>query len=147
MYYGYDSFKKDVRTLVEKTSEFAPDTILAIARGGLTLAHAYATATDNRNVFTINSVLYDGDVKRSYPKLFNLPELGNAKKVLILDDIVDSGETLEAVFKVMLERYPTADFKSAVLYRKPTTIIEPDFYLHDIEEWVDFFWEKDHLPT
>jgi len=146
LYYSYETFKTDVQTLIKQTAEFAPDTLLAISRGGLTLAHAYAMATDNRNLFTINSVLYDGEVKRSHPKLFNLPELDGAKKVLILDDIVDSGQTMEAVFKVMLERYPTIDFKSAVIYRKPSTIIEPDFYVHDTDTWIDFFWEVDHLP-
>ena len=144
-YYDYETFKKDLQTVVKQTKSFAPDTILAIARGGLTLAHAYAMATDNRNLFTINSVLYDGETKRSHPKLFNLPELDGAKRVLILDDIVDSGQTLEAVFKVLIERYPTTEFKSAVLFRKPTTIIEPDFFVRDTNEWIDFFWEKDHI--
>jgi xanthine phosphoribosyltransferase len=146
-YYDYETFKQDVQTLVRKTADFAPDAILGIARGGLTLAHAYAMATDNRNLFTINSVLYEGETKRSHPLLFNLPELDGAKKVLILDDIVDSGETMEAVYKVLLERYPTVDFKSAVIYRKPSTIIEPDYYVRETDEWIDFFWETDHLPA
>jgi len=145
MYYPYETFRDDVKELVKRTRDFQPDTVLGIARGGLTLAHAYAMATDIRNLFTINSVLYEGEVKRSHPKLFNLPELNDAKRVIVLDDIVDSGQTMEAVFKVLMERYPNADFKSATLFRKPSTIIEPDYYLHDTNEWIDFFWEKDYL--
>jgi len=144
-YYDYETFKKDVKALVEKTEDFKPDALLAIARGGLTLAHAYAQATDNRNLFSINSILYDGEVKRSHPKLMNLPELDGAKKVLILDDIVDSGQTLKAVLRVLQERYPDTVFKSATLYYKQNSDIEPDYWLHEADGWIDFYWEKDFL--
>jgi len=145
MYYSYETFVDDVRDIVDKTSAFSPDTLLAIARGGLTFAHAYAQATDNRNLFTVNSVLYDGEVKRSHAKLLNMPELSGAKRVLIIDDIVDSGETLKGVLNVLHERYPDIIFKSASLFYKPSADIQPDFTLHEATEWIDFFWEKDFL--
>jgi xanthine phosphoribosyltransferase len=145
MYYDYKTFVKDVKQIVEKTSGFQPDTLLAVARGGLTFAHAYAMATDNRNLYSVNSVLYDGEVKRSYAKLSNLPELGSARRVLILDDIVDSGETLKAVLHVLYERYPDIEFKCASLFYKPSADIQPDFTLREADEWIDFFWEKDFL--
>jgi len=144
-YYSYETFVGDVKQLVKDTEDFKPDALLAIARGGLTLAHAYAQATDNRNLFTINSILYDGEVKRTYPKLLNLPELSGHSHVLILDDIVDSGETLKAVLYVLQERYPNIDFKSATLYHKKSADIAPDYALHHTTEWIDFFWEKDFL--
>jgi len=147
VYYDYEMFTNDVKKLVRETEAFKPDALLAIARGGLTLAHAYAQATDNRNLFTINSILYDGEVKRTYPKLLNLPELSGYKRVLILDDIVDSGETLNAVLYVLQERYPNIDFKSATLYTKKSADIQPDWALHDTTDWIDFFWEKDFLEA
>ena len=145
IYYSYETFVDDVKALVEKTQSFDPDAILAIARGGLTLAHAYALATDNRNLFSVNSVLYDGDVKRSHAKLTNIPDLSSMKRVLILDDIVDSGETLKGVLRVLHERYPDIDFKTASLYYKPSSDIQPDFTLHEATAWIDFFWEKDFM--
>ena len=145
LYYSYDTFVDDVKELVKVTEPFKPDALLAIARGGLTLAHAYAQATDNRNLFTINSILYDGEVKRTHAKLVNLPELTGYKRVLILDDIVDSGDTLKAVLFVLQERYPDIDFKSATLYTKKSADIQPDWALHTAHEWIDFFWEKDYL--
>ncbi len=146
-YYSYEHFVDDVKRLVKETEAFQPDAILAIARGGLTLAHAYAQATDNRNLFSINSMLYDGEVKRSHAKLINLPELSGHKRVLILDDIVDSGETLIGVYRVLQERYPDIDFKSATLYTKKNAAIQPDWALHETTEWIDFFWEKDFLEA
>jgi len=144
-YYNYHTFVKDVKEIVAQTRSFQPDALLAIARGGLTFAHAYALATDNRNLFTVNSVLYDGDVKRSHAKLTNIPDLSGMKHVLILDDIVDSGETLKGVLRVLHERYPDTVFKIAVLYYKKKADIVPDFALHEATEWIDFFWEKDFL--
>jgi xanthine phosphoribosyltransferase len=144
-YYSYDTFVNDVKELVKVTADFKPDALLAIARGGLTLAHAYAQATDNRNLFTINSILYDGEVKRTHAKLVNLPELSGYRRVLILDDIVDSGDTLKAVLFVLQERYPDIDFKSAALYTKKSADIQPNWALHEASEWIDFFWEKDYL--
>ena len=147
LYYDCDTFKEDVKTLIQKTTSFEPDTLLGIARGALTLTHVYAHATDNRNVFTVNSVLYDGEVKRSRVKLLNIPDLSESKRVLILDDIVDTGETLYAVLKVLQERYPDILFKSASLFYKPTAIIQPDYSLHEATEWIDFFWEKDFVEA
>ena len=146
-YYSYDTFVSDVKKLIKETEAFRPDAILAIARGGLTLAHAYAQATGNRNLFCINSMLYDGEVKRSHAKLINLPELSGHKRVLILDDIVDSGETLKGVYRVLQERYPDIDFKSAMLYTKQSADLQPDWALHEAEGWIDFFWEKDFMEA
>jgi xanthine phosphoribosyltransferase len=144
-YYSYETFVNDVKQLVAKTRSFQPDGLLAIARGGLTLAHAYALATENRNLFTVNSVLYDGEVKRSHAKLTNIPDLSGMKRILIIDDIVDSGETLKGVLNVLHERYPDIDFKSASLYYKKTSDLQPDYTLHEATEWIDFFWEVDFL--
>ena len=147
IYYGYETFVDDVKTLVKETASFRADALLAIARGGLTLAHAYAQATDNRNLFTVNSVLYDGEIKRSHAKLMNIPDLSGMRRVLILDDIVDSGETLKGVLNVLHERYPDIEFKSASIYYKKSSDIQPDYTLHEAAEWIDFFWEKDFLES
>ena len=147
MYYPYSSFVEDIKALVSQIEAFRPDALLGISRGGLIPLQAVSQATDNRNVFTINSVLYDGEVKRSRPKLFNLPDMDNPKRVLVIDDIVDTGQTLEAVLVVMQERYGDTDFKSASLFYRENARILPDFAIHKTEEWIDFFWEKDFLDT
>jgi xanthine phosphoribosyltransferase len=141
IYYSYDTFVDDVKKLVNETKVFEADALLAIARGGLTLAHAYAQATDNRNLFTINSILYDGEIKRTYPKLLNLPELSGYKRVLILDDIVDSGDTLEALLLHVKRRYPQIEFKFASIFYKPTASLQPDFTCKEAKEWINFFWD------
>lgn len=142
-YYPYETFITDVKTLVKMTASYAPDTIIAIARGGLMLGHAYASATDNRQLFTINSILYEGDQKGEKCEVFNIPKLQGAKRVLLMDDIIDSGETIQAVKSALLQAYPDITLKIATLYYKKSASIQADFALHEATEWIEFFWESD----
>ncbi len=144
-YYTYDEFIKDTKTLVQMSKDFEPDTLLAIARGGLTLGHFFANAVDNRRLFAINSILYEKDQKGQSCEISNMPELTTATKVLILDDIIDSGQTIKEVLALLQATYPHIDFKIASLFYKTTAVIQPDFSIHEAKEWIEFFWEKDCL--
>lgn len=124
---------------------FEADTLLAIARGGLTLGHAYAQAVDNRRLFAINSILYEKDQKGEVCEIFNIPELKDAKRVLILDDIVDSGQTMKEVLEVLQRHFPQVEFKIASLFYKTMAVIQPDYSVHEANEWIEFFWEKDFV--
>ncbi len=145
VYYPYTQFVEDVKKLVRLTDTYRPDTIVAIARGGWTLGHAYASATGNRQLMSINSILYEGDQKGRRCRIFNVPALENAAKVLVLDDIVDSGETLKEVLSLLRKRFTHATFKSGSIYYKKSAVIQPDFSLYETNEWIEFFWEKDYL--
>jgi len=145
VYDSYEKFVQDVKALVKLTEAYAPDTVIAIARGGWTLGHAYASATDNRQLMSINSILYEGDQKGKQCEIFNIPELSKAKKVLLMDDIVDSGETLKEVLFYLKKHFPDIEFKTASIYYKKSAVIQPDFTLYETDEWIEFFWEKDYL--
>ena len=144
-YYPYERFVTDVKALVTMTREYRPDTLVAIARGGLTLGHAYASATDNRQLMSINSILYEGDQKGRSCEIFNVPELKGAKRVLLLDDIVDSGQTVKEVLEHLQRCFPDLTFKIASIYYKKSAVIQPDFALHEADDWIEFFWERDFL--
>jgi len=63
LYYSYDLFKEDTQKLVNSCRDYEPDVLLAVARGGLTLAHLMAQALDMRNLYTLNSIHYEGELK------------------------------------------------------------------------------------
>jgi len=142
-YYGYDEFVGDVVALTHKVKDFDPDTLLAVARGGLTLGHFMAQTMDTRRLFALNSVHYEKTRKLETLEVFNIPDLSSAKKVVIVDDIIDSGETLREVLRMLGEQYPHCEFKLATIFYKPTAVIEADFTLKKAHEWIDFFWEVD----
>jgi len=142
-YYSYDEFKKDTQILVDKCRGYEPDILLAVARGGLTLSHLMAQALDMRNLYSLNSIHYEGDLKLETFNIFNIPDVSHAKRVLIIDDIVDSGETMVEILKVLRQKFPGVDFKLATLFYKKTAVLQPDFAVREANEWIDFFWEVD----
>ena len=144
-YYSYEEFRKDMRDLHHMIEGEGFDTLLPIARGGLTMGHFLGIAMDTRRVFVLNSIHYDRTRKLDTLEIFNIPDLSDARKVLILDDIADSGETLVAVLDTLKRLYPGAKFQIATLFHKPGSLIEPDFYLKTAPSWIDFFWEIDPL--
>jgi len=144
-YYAYEEFIDDARALVAKVKEYNPDTLVAIARGGLTLGHFMAQGLDTRRLFALNSIHYDNTKKLKTLEIFNIPNLSDAKRVLLIDDIVDSGETLEAISTKLQKLYPECEFKIATIFYKKDALIRADFALKEAHEWIDFFWEVDIL--
>ena len=143
LYYGYDLFKKDTQELVNKCRIFEPEILLAVARGGLTLSHLMSQALNIRDLYTLNSIHYEGEKKLDTFNIFNIPDLSWANRVLIIDDIIDSGETMKEILSILKEKFPNIEFKIASLFYKTTALIKPDFSVREANEWIDFFWEVD----
>jgi xanthine phosphoribosyltransferase len=138
--------KNDTKALIEKCKDFEPQVLLAVARGGLTLSHLMASALNIRDLFVVNSLFYDENKQLEAPNIFNIPDLSKlskAKKVLIIDDIIDSGTTINEILKILQERFPQIEFKVATIFYKKTAIIKPDFFVRYTDIWVDFFWDVD----
>lgn len=143
VYYSYEEFLEDSKTLLVEIEKYKPDAIVAIARGGMCLSHLLSQALDLRDVFSINSILYDDTNKQKEQKIFNIPDLKNYKKILIVDDIIDSGETAQNVTKLLKDKFSKSDIKLASIFYKKSAIIEPDFKVKIANDWIDFFWEVD----
>ena len=145
-YYSYAAFSKDTRELIQEVKDFEADAILAIARGGLTLAHAMAEGLDVRDVQSIRTELYDGACKRSDLTLFGECVFEEKiRRVLVVDDIADSGETLAFIMEYLKRTFPLIEFKSCALFYKKTSVYEPDVWINEANAWIEFFWEKDFL--
>jgi len=74
----------------------------------------------------------------------NLPALYNGQTVLIVDDIADSGKTLEEVFKYYVLENKCVTFTAVLYYKEQDNGIVPDYYWQKIpteSEWVIFPWE------
>ena len=142
-YYSYDFFKKDTLALLKQLENFKPQSVVGIARGGLTLSHALAEGMDIREVQTIRTELYDGSSKREELTLFGECNFEGKKRVLVVDDISDSGDTLVAIMNHLKSSFPDIEFKSATLFYKKTSKYEPHFWINEANNWIEFFWEVD----
>lgn len=143
LYYPYSSFIQDTKSLAILSNAFNPDALLGIARGGLTLSHFMAQFLEIRNLYTLTSIHYDNEKKLDTFDIFNIPDLSKFKKVLIVDDIVDSGETISKILIILNKKFPNIQFKVASLFYKSTAVIQPDFYINETTDWIEFFWEVD----
>ena len=141
-YYPYNEFRDDLRSLTQKIDQ-SFDTILGIARGGLSMAQLLGEYYDIREVYAINTIGYDDIKKNDSVEVFNIPDLKLATKVLIVDDIVDSGDTLVEVLDVLNKQYPNITFHTAALFYKKTAKIAPTWHVKEPKGWIDFFWSVD----
>lgn len=142
IYYSYPEFRVDLKTLTQKIDqEF--DAIVAVARGGLSMALMLGEYYDIREVYAINTISYNDTKKLDEVKVFNIPDLLGAKKVLIVDDIVDSGDTLVEVLNILEKQYPDSTFYSASIFYKPTASIVPTWWVKEPKGWIEFFWSED----
>lgn len=147
IYYSYDHFKRDILELADKCTVFEPDTILAIARGGMTVGHALSMALNIRNLQSLRCESYDDVSQRDTVTVIGECDFAHSKRILIVDDIVDSGKTLQTLIPMLQKRYPNIIFASAAIFTKPTALMQPDFSLHEALDWIDFFWERDFLKS
>jgi xanthine phosphoribosyltransferase len=142
IYYPYEEYKQDLKALTQKIDQ-PFDVILGIARGGLSMAQMLGEYYDLREVYAINTIGYEGTQKKESIEVFNVPDLKSAKIVLVVDDIVDSGDTLVEVLAVLNAKYPQVTFLTASIFYKTTACIEPTWYVKEPKGWVEFFWSED----
>lgn len=145
-YYSYHNYLKDAEQLISSIEKkFIPDAIIAIARSGFTLSQSIAETLEIRDLFSISSKLYNGDTKMENIQISEIPlELKKFKKILVVDDITDSGETMsQVVNKVRLVLGEDVDIKTATLFHIETSIFKPDFYVKTTNDWIHFFWNTD----
>jgi len=147
VYYGYEECIQDCKVLVPQLKEYKPDAMVAIARGGLVLGHLLSEALETREIYSLNSIHYDGTKKLDTFEIFNIPDLTRKHKVVLIDDIVDSGESMVEIIKILKEKYPHSEFKIATVFYKPSALIQPDFTVKEAKDWIEFFWEVDLLET
>lgn len=145
VYYSYEECLKDTKILAPMLKEYEPDALIAIARGGLTLGHLLSEALDTREIYSLNSIHYDGMKKLDTFDIFNIPDLSRRHKVVLIEDIIDSGESMVEILKVLKAKYPHCEYKIATLFYKPSALIQPDYTVKEAKEWIEFFWEVDPL--
>ena len=142
IFYSYDEFAVDAKKMAKQIKdEFDPEVILAVARGGLTLGHSLAVALNNRNLFTLNSIHYEDTNKLDTINIFNVPDLSKYTKILLVDDIIDSGESMVEIKRELLKRYPNLDIKIATVFYKEKALLLPEFKVKEAHDWVEFFWD------
>ncbi|GAB3719858.1 phosphoribosyltransferase [Amycolatopsis oliviviridis] len=121
---------------------FEPDLILSIARGGLFVAGALGYALDVKNLHVMNVEFYTGvdqrlDLPVMLPPVPNVVDL-TKKKVLVADDVADTGATLKLVRDFCADH--VAEVRCAVVYEKPRSEVKCEYVWKHTDRWINFPW-------
>ncbi|MEO6703811.1 MAG: phosphoribosyltransferase [Jatrophihabitantaceae bacterium] len=124
---------------------YQPDLILAIARGGLFTAAALGYALGVKNLHVMNVEFYTG-VDERLPLPVMLPPVPQAvdltgARVLIADDIADTGATLKLVRDYCADH--VAEARCAVVYEKPRSTVKCEYVWRQTDNWIDFPWSSE----
>jgi uncharacterized protein len=141
-------------------SGFRPTHLVGIWRGGAPIGIAVQEFFDVHGVecdhIAIRTASYTGiDQQARTVKVYALgyliDTLNTQDRLLIIDDVFDSGRSIEAFLKELRSRCRAntpADIRIATVWYKPgrnQTALKPDYFIHESDEWLVFPHEIDGL--
>ncbi len=116
------------------------DLVVGIARGGIPVAMVVSDHLDVKIDF-VNVKSYNDIGKRAPPRILStLTEAIEGKDVLLVDDLVDQGDTLAFMKKYLLDQKPRL-LETATMFIKPWSKVAPNYYLENVSEWIVFPFE------
>ncbi|MEY8882684.1 xanthine phosphoribosyltransferase [Donghicola sp. XS_ASV15] len=142
-HFSWDQLHRDARALAWRLQSDAPEdgykAVVAITRGGMAPAMIVARELDIRTVDTISVKSYNHQTQ-SAPQVIKSPDMdiiGDGTGILVVDDLVDTGKTLEAVRALM----PKAQI--ATVYAKPMGRPQVNTFVTEVSQdtWIFFPWD------
>ena len=125
-----------------RKANFRPDVIVGISRGGWPPARIMSDLLENPELANVRAEFYLGVAKTKGDPVITQPVSTSVKgkKVLIVDEVVDTGKSLRLV-KSHLEKHGATEVKIITIYYKPWSGIVPDYYAKKTSFWIIFPWE------
>jgi hypoxanthine phosphoribosyltransferase len=116
-------------------SDFNPDIVICIARGGYIPARLICDYLNIYNLYSINIRHYTGSDKSETARLLAPLSIDiQGMKILLVDDIDDTGDTLQLAQDYLNGLNPK-EIKVAVLHHKIISTLTPDFFAQKIIRW------------
>ena len=141
---SWDQLHRDARALAWRLDGIGPDdgdwrAVVAVTRGGLAPSMIVARELDIRTVDTISIKSYNWQ-EQTEPVLIKAPQadvVGDGTGILIVDDLVDTGRTLQLIHDL----YPKAHF--ATVYAKPEGRPMVHSFITEVSQdtWIFFPWD------
>lgn len=122
---------------------FKSEIIVGVARGGWPPARIISDLLENPDVADIKVEFYLGVAEPKGEPVITQPVSASVKnkKVLIVDDVADTGKSL-ALVKEHLKEKGASDIRIATIYYKPWSIVTPDYFGRRTSHWIIFPWER-----
>lgn len=148
---SWDEYHQSIEQLAERIfqSEYEFNQIVCLARGGLRVGDILSRIF-NRPLAILAASSYSGEGDRQRGKLaiasqmtMTTERLGD--RVLLVDDLVDSGVTLQQTTIWLRDLYPEIqELKTAVIWYKAASLYIPDYYISYLPNnpWIHQPFEK-----
>ena len=135
-------FLLDLANKVRKDG-FKPDVIVGVSRGGWPPARVMSDLLENPKLANVTAEFYVGIAETKGKPFITQPVSVSVvdKKVLVVDDVADTGESLRLV-RAHLEERGATEVKIVTIYYKPWSIVIPDYYEKETSLWIVFPWER-----
>ena len=137
-YISWNRFYRLCGVLWERISDagYRPDLIIAITRGGYPTARVLADYADVMNLVSLKIEHYHGPHKQRRAIVpYPLPLSVSGRRILLVDDVTDSGDTFEAAFAEIARHGGPMATRTAVLHHKVVSRHSPDFFAQRIVKW------------
>jgi uncharacterized protein len=117
--------------------------VICIARGGLRVGDVLSRIYElplailSTNSYSAEGGTVRGQLIMAEHMTMTAPRLGD--RVLLVDDMVDSGHTLDAVHKELPQRFPhITDIRTAVVWYKACSVFKPDYFVSHLPDnpWI-----------
>lgn len=129
--------------------------IVCLAKGGLRIGDTLCRIYD-QPLAILSTASYGGENNRvrgsiTFSKDLSMTTANLGSQVLLVDDLVDSGQSLQKSITWLQHNYGfyIDEIRTAVLWYKSCSVIEPDYYIHylDNDPWIHQPFEKYELLT
>lgn len=126
--------RKLARKIVD--SGYRPDVIVAIGRGGCVPGRILSDFLDQMDLTSFKIEHYQGLHKAKQARVrYPLATRVDERRVLLVDDVADSGETFAVALDHLKDCGPPAELRTAVLHYKTVSSHVPDYYAKKIINW------------
>ncbi len=124
-------------------ANFEPDIIVGIARGGWPPARIMSDLLENPELANVKAEFYLDVAKTKSEPVITQPVSVSVrnKKILIVDDVADTGKSL-CLVRLHIKKQDATDVKIATIYYKPWSVVTPDWYERKTSDWIIFPWER-----
>ncbi len=140
----WDQIYKMLLDIAEKIrkNKFKPDIIVGVSRGGWPPARFLSDLLDNPNLANVRVEFYLGVAETKGEPVLTQPVSTSVanKRVLLVDEVADTGKSLELAKEHIVEKGAT-EVKIATVYYKPWSTVKPDYYEKETTRWIVFPWE------
>jgi len=115
---------------------YRPDIIIAIARGGYTPARILSDYLGVMDMTSFRVKHYTSTHKVTEARIEHpLAADVNGQKILLVDDVSDSGDTFDVAIAHINQCANPAEIRSAVLHHKIVSSYTPNYYTREVKEW------------